>query len=171
MIRNKIWEDMKEAKTYQLSCLYYVDKKRKFNRYYNYAIIIIASLGAFTFFINHWCTFGTTIVTFFLEIFKNFVPAMCQPEKELVELDNLATYYGETSRKLEELWTKYELGYYKKEKTTVSKELYNLLNDKSENDTKMNRLIHSLSKKEDEKIQDQTDEYLKSKYYGQENKQ
>lgn len=27
MIRQEIWEEMKKAKTYQLSCLYYVDKK------------------------------------------------------------------------------------------------------------------------------------------------
>lgn len=169
IIRNDIWEELKDAKTHQLSCLYYVNKKRKFNRCYNFAIIIIAGLGAISFFLNHWCAFVTTLVVTLLEVVKSFVPAVCQSEKELVELDNLAIYYGGTSLKLEELWTKYELGYYKKDKATVSKELYNLLNDKAENDTKMNRLIHSLSEKEDRNIQDQTDEYLKSKYYGQEN--
>ena len=169
MIRDKIWEDMKEAKTYQLSCLYYVDKKRRFNRWYNFAIIIIAGIGAITFFLNHWCTFATTIATILLEIVKSFVPAVCQSEKELVELDNLASYYGETSHKLEELWTKNESDYYTNNEQTVSKKVFNIRKNEAENKTKMNRLIHSLSHKEDKKIQDQADEYLKSKYYEQEN--
>lgn len=168
MIRNEIWEELKEAKTYQISCHYYVDKKRKFNRCYNFAIIIIAGLGAISFFLNHWCAFVTTLVVTLLEVVKSFVPAVCQSEEELVELDNLSTEYGKTLLRLEELWSKYESGYYKK--AIVLEELYSSLNDKAENDTKMNRLIHSLSKKEDKKIQDQADEYLKSKYYGQENK-
>ena len=46
MVRQEIWEEMKKAKTYQLSCLYYVDKKRKFNRNYNMWIIGVAAIGA-----------------------------------------------------------------------------------------------------------------------------
>lgn len=169
MIRNQIWEDMKDAKTHQLSCLYYVDKKRKFNRYYSFAIIIIAGLGAFTFFINHWCAFATTLAASLLEMVKSFVPAVCQSEKELAELDGLATYYGDTLRKLEELWAETESGHTTKDEQQASKKLYSLQKNAAENVTKMNRLIHSLSKKEDRSIQDQTDNYLKSKYYGQEN--
>lgn len=168
MIRDEIWEDLKEAKTYQLSCLYYVDKKRKFNRWYNFVIIIIAGIGAITFFLNYWCTFASTIATFLLEIVKSFVPAVCQSEKELVELDNIATYYGESLHKLEALWTEYESGFYEKDQT-VLKKLSSIRKNEAEKETRMNRLIHSLSHKEDKKIQDQVDEYLKSKYYGKEN--
>ena len=72
MIRQEIWEEMKKAKTYQLSCLYYVDKKRKFNRNYNLCIIGVAALGAPTFFISHWCAFVTTIAASVLEVIKSF---------------------------------------------------------------------------------------------------
>lgn len=169
MIRDEIWEDMKETKTYQLSCLHYVDKKRKFNRWYNFAIIIIAGLGAITFFLNHWFAFTSTLAVSLLEVVKSFVPAVCQSEKELVELDNIATYYGEISHKLEELWSKNESGYYTNDEQTILKKVFNIRKNTAENVTNMNRLIHSLSQKEDKKIQDQADEYLKSKYYGQEN--
>ena len=104
MIRQEIWEEMKKAKTYQLICLYYVDKKRKFNRNYNMCIIGVAALGAPTFFISHWCAFVTTIAASVLEVIKSFIPAVCQSEEELSKIDGLAIYFGETLQKVEGLW-------------------------------------------------------------------
>lgn len=164
MIRNEIWEDMKAAKTQQNSCLYYVDKKRKFNRGYNFAIILIAGLGAFTFFLNHWCAFATTLAASIMEMVKSFVPAVCQSEKELVELDDLATFYGKTLSKLEEMWSNNESGHADNDK--LQKELSKIKRKVAENVTKTNKLIHSLSEKEDKKIQDSVIEYLTRKYYG-----
>lgn len=89
MIRQEIWEEMKKAKTYQLSCLYYVDKKRKFNRIYNMWIIGLAAIGAPTFFISHWCAFVTTIAASVLEVIKSFIPAVCQSEEDRQRLMDL----------------------------------------------------------------------------------
>jgi len=166
MIRQEIWEEMKKAKTYQLSCLYYVDKKRKFNRNYNMWIIGVAAIGAPTFFISHWCAFATTIATSVLEVIKSFIPAVCQSEEELSKIDGLAIYFGETLQKIEGLWNLHE-NTESPDESSLSRELSKVLKKSPEKETLMNKLIHSLSKEEDKKIQDQTDDYLIQKFYEQ----
>lgn len=166
MIRQEIWEEMKKAKTYQLSCLYYVDKKRKFNRNYNMWIIGVAAIGAPPFFISHWCAFATTIATSVLEVIKSFIPAVCQSEEELSKIDGLAIYFGETLQKIEGLWNLHE-NTESPDESSLSRELSKVLKKSPEKETLMNKLIHSLSKEEDKKIQDQTDDYLIQKFYEQ----
>lgn len=166
MIRQEIWEEMKKAKTYQLSCLYYVDKKRKFNRNYNLCIIGVSTIGAPTFFISHWCAFVTTIAASILEVIKSFIPAVCQSEEELSKIDGLSIYFGESLKKLEELWNIYEnTGV--PDKPSLSRELSKVLKKSPEKETLMNKLIHSLNENEDEKIRNQADEYLIQKFYEQ----
>lgn len=166
MIRQEIWEEMKKAKTYQLSCLYYVDKKRKFNRNYNLWIIGVSALGAPTFFISHWCAFATTIAASILEVIKSFIPAVCQSEEELSKIDGLSIYFGETLQKIEGLWNIFE-NTQSPDEQSLRKELSKVLKKSPEKETLMNKLIHSLSKKEDENIRNQADEYLIQKFYEQ----
>lgn len=166
MIRQEIWEEMKKAKTYQLSCLYYVDKKRKFNRNYNMWIIGVAAIGAPTFFISHWCAFVTTIAASVLEVIKSFIPAVCQSEEDLSKIDGLAIYFGETLQKIEGLWNLHE-NTKTPDELSLNKELSKVLKKSPENETLMNKLIHSLSEKEDDKIRKQADDYLIQKFYEQ----
>lgn len=166
MIRQEIWEEMKKAKTYQLSCLYYVDKKRKFNRNYNLWIIGVSAIGAPTFFISHWCAFATTIAASILEVIKSFIPAVCQSEEELSKIDGLSIYFGETLQKIEGLWNILE-NTLSPDEQSLRKELSKVLKKSPEKETLMNKLIHSLSKKEDENIRNQADEYLIQKFYEQ----
>lgn len=166
MIRQEIWEEMKKAKTYQLSCLYYVDKKRKLNRNYNMCIIGVSAIGAPTFFISHWCAFATTIAASVLEVVKCFIPAVCQSEEELLKIDSLSIYFGETLQKIEVLWNSYETSKTPDEQL-FSKELLKVLKKSPENETLMNKLIHSLSEKEDDNIRKQADDYFNQKFYEQ----
>ncbi len=166
MIRKEIWEELKKAKTYQLSCLYYTDKKRRFNRNYNFLLIGVSAIGAPTFFISPWCAFATTIAASVLEIIKSFIPAVCQSEEELLKIDGLSIYFGETLQKLEGLWNSCENAESPNE-MILNKELTKVLKKSPENETLMNKLIHSLSKKDDEKIRKQADEYLIQKFYEQ----
>lgn len=164
MIRQEIWEEMKKAKTYNLSCLHYVNKKRKFNRNYNIFIIGVTAIGGPTFFLSHWFAFVTTIAASLLEIFRGFMPAFCQSEEELVKLDSLATYYGDTLQKLEDLWNCHENPDNPDEKALM-KEKAKILKKSSENEVLMNKLLRSLSQKEDDEIRKQADDYLIRKFY------
>lgn len=166
MIRQEIWEEMKKAKTYQLECLHYVDKKRKFNRRYNLLIIGVSAIGAPTFFISHWFAFATTISASLLEVIKSFIPAVCQSEEELSKIDGLSVYFAETLQKLEGLWNTHETTEEPNE-LSLSKALSKILKKFPEHETLMNKLIHSLNNKEDEKIREESDLYLKQKFYEQ----
>jgi len=166
MIRQEIWEEMKKAKTYQLSCLYYVNKKRKFNRNYNLCIIGVSAIGAPTFFLSHWCALITTIAASILEVIKSFIPAVCQSEEELSKLDGLSVYFGETLQKLEKLWNDHESSE-ESNQLSLSKELTKILKFSPEKETSMNKLIHSLSKEEDDNIREQADNYFVQKFYEQ----
>lgn len=157
---------MKKAKTYQLSCLHYVDKKRKFNRRYNLLIISVSAFGAPTFFISHWCAFATTIAASVLEVIKSFVPAVCQSEEDLSKIDGLSIYFGETLQKIEGLWNLHENSE-SPDESSLSRELSKVLKKSPEKETLMNRLIHSLNKKEDEEILKKADDYLILKFYEQ----
>lgn len=166
MIRQEIWEEMKKAKTYQLSCLYYADKKRKFNRNYNLCIIGVSAIGAPTFFLSHWCAFATTIAASVLEVIKSFIPAVCQSEGELSKLDDLSIYFGETLQKLEGLWNVHE-STESPDAPSLSKELTKIIKHLPEKEASMNKLIHYLSDKEDNSIRKRSDDYLTQKFYEQ----
>lgn len=129
-------------------------------------IIGVAAFGAPTFFISHWCAFITTIAASVLEVIKSFIPAVCQSEEELSKIDGLAIYFGETLQKIEGLWNLHE-NTESPDESSLSRELSKVLKKSPEKETLMNKLIHSLSKEEDKKIQDQTDDYLIQKFYEQ----
>ena len=129
------------------------------------------SLGEtnFTFdlsFDENWCAFATTIGASVLEIIKSFIPAVCQSEEELTKIDGLSIYFGEILQKIEGLWNLYE-NTKSPDESLLSRELSKVIKKSPEKETLMNKLIHSLSKKEDEKIRKQADDYLIQKFYEQ----
>ena len=126
-------------------------------------------MGALTFFINHWSAFISTLVVTIMEILKSILPAMGQSEKELDEIDDLATFFGDNTYKLEELWRNIESGHYYHDENALFDELTIIQQNVPEKITKTNKLIHSLSKKDDKIIQDKVSDYLKRKYYGGKN--
>ena len=152
------------AKTYQLSCLHYVDKKRKFNRRYNLFVIIITAISCFSFFLNHWYILSSVVLASLLESAKKFIPALCQPEEELSKLDDIATYFGEKLENLERIWNNHELSDSVKEEF-ISKELSKIQKGSNAKITEMNKLLRKQSEKEDKAIMDEADEYLKRKFY------
>ena len=121
-------------------------------------------MGALAFFINYWSAFVSTLVVTIMEILKSILPAMGQSEKDLNEIDNLATFYGETTNKLENLWRNLESGQYYKDEKPLFEELSIIQGTLPEKETKKSNLIHSHSKKDDKMIQDKVDIYFKRKY-------
>lgn len=91
---------------------------------------------------------------------------MGQSEKELNEIDDLATFFGEISNKLGELWRNIESNYYYHDEKPLFDELSTIQGMLPEKVTKTNKLIHSLSKKDEKMIQDNVSNYLSRKYYG-----
>ena len=51
-IKNKIWEEMKQAHANVLCVKWYTDKQRKHDRYYQMFIALVASGGTFGYLLN-----------------------------------------------------------------------------------------------------------------------
>ena len=163
MLRNEICEEMKATKTNSLCCQNYTDKSRKRNRLYNILLVGIATIGAPAFFLNHWCAFITTIIVAIGEFFKNFVPLISQPEKELCNIDDINKFYNELLVKLEDLWDKSELK--TQDENNIRKQFTLLRKNSSQPCVEMNKLIHHISDKENQRFMKEADEYLKRKFY------
>lgn len=163
MIRNTLWEEIKTANTNCICCLFYTDKARKRNRYYDIGLCLIAIIGAPTFFFNHWCAFASTLIVSIGEFSKNIYPIINQPEKELNKIDDIYKNFNDILIDLEQLWYKNE----RKEiqESDLEKEIA-LLQKRSIPITKeMNELVRKISKKENKKFMDDSDEYLRRKFY------
>ena len=52
VIKNKIWEEMKQAHANVLCVKWYTDKQRKHDRYYQMFIALVASGGTFGYLLN-----------------------------------------------------------------------------------------------------------------------
>lgn len=52
VIKNKIWEEMKQAHANVLCVKWYTDKQRKHERYYQMFIALVASGGTFGYLLN-----------------------------------------------------------------------------------------------------------------------
>lgn len=165
MLRNELWEEIKTAKTNNICCLCYSDKKRKVNRWYQWIMTIIAGAGIPSFFYDERITLGTTIASTILGLINSIIPAMGQSDEDLEKIDDLATYFGNLTDTLCLLWNEIE----KVEvDANISSKFQKALKFRSEKTTEMNRLIHRLNKREEQRFMDAADEYLIRRFYSNE---
>lgn len=54
IVRNKIWEEIKQAYANVLCLRWYTDKQRKYERWYQMFVAIVASGGTFGYLINSY---------------------------------------------------------------------------------------------------------------------
>lgn len=163
MVRNELWEEMKLTKTYSLNCRYYTNKFRKRNRVGSIVLIIIAALGGPMFFIDHWYAFATTTITAILHLLKETIPFFCQSEEELCKIDGLANKFNNSLLKVENLWNKFERSDIGEQ--AAEKQLKIIQEALVIPISEMNRLVHFNTKKEEQSFMEESDKYLKSKFY------
>ena len=108
--RNRIWEELKQAKINILCLQKYTDRRRAYNRYYNAFIAIVSSIGALGFPLNELIPFYASLVVGFVSIVKSILPNFLQSETELSELDNLSDFYVQYMNSLERIWYNLEKG-------------------------------------------------------------
>ena len=92
--RNRIWEELKQAKANIICIEKYTDRRRSYNRYYNAFIAITASAGALGSIINEHAPLVSSIAIGFGSIIKSVFPNFIQGESELSSLDVLADFYN-----------------------------------------------------------------------------
>lgn len=108
VIKNKIWEEMKQAHANVLCVKWYTDKQRKHDRYYQMFIALVASGGTFGYLLNDIAPLISSSIIAFVSVVKALFPHFIQPEKELCILDGLMDYYNGYMTELEHLYFRYE---------------------------------------------------------------
>lgn len=161
--RNRIWEELKQAKINILCLQKYTDRRRAYNRYYNAFIAIVSSIGALGFPLNELIPFYASLVVGFVSIVKSILPNFLQSETELSELDNLSDFYVQYMNSLERIWYNFEKGRVSEEETM--KCFFELKETECNRQSKFNKGVRNISKKFQSQLNEGATEYINRIYF------
>lgn len=161
--RNRIWEELKQAKANILGLQKYTDKQRSYNRWYNGILAFTASVGALGYSINEIIPFITSIIIGITSIAKSILPNFLQSAQDLSELDVLSDFYVRYMNSLEKIWYDNENNY-ADEKETMDR-FFELKETECDKESAYNRGVRNISKKMQRKIDAEAEEYINRVYF------
>ena len=162
--RNRIWEELKQAKANIICLQRYTDRGRRFLRIIDSAIIALSTIGALGSIIIDIkiAVYGVSLVAL-TSILKTALSNMLQSEQEFSELDRLIDYYSKYMNSLERIWYDYD-----KDLIAEDEMIHRLFDIKAEECNRyslLNKLIRSIPKKEQKKIDEKSSEYINRVYF------
>lgn len=168
MITDRVWGEMYHVKGYILQIELYTDNRRKRNRYGTYITIFCAIASAITSFFPDckWGTIAASIIVAACTILKEWVPNIFQPEDELKELDRIHDFYKDYFQKLENLFMERHDSNSIVNDSVMRQQFNEIKNTEKDNETELNRLCRSLTKKEINTIKEQVNGYFNRTYQG-----
>jgi len=162
-VRNKIWEEFKQAKANVVCIRRYNSLQRQLNSIYQIFIAVCAAVGTFSFGFSDKIPFIALLSIAIVSLVKAIFPQILQPEQELCELDGMMDYYNSFMNKLERFF--YELDKQQKTDDEVMKELFSLKDEECLKESKMNKLIRWIPKRMQKKIDAEVQTYIDEVYY------
>lgn len=164
--RNRIWEELKQAKANIICIQKYTDKRRAYNRWYNALIALTASGGALGSIFNESIPLFTSVGIAFVSIAKSVFPHFLQNETELSSLDVLADFYNKYMNSLENIWYRFDHDIITEKEAMI--EFFELKETECEKQSQLNRLVRNISKKFQRKIDEDATIYINNVYYERE---
>lgn len=161
--RNRIWEELKQAKANIICIQKYTDKRRGYNRAYNGFVAITASAGALGTLLNDKIPFFASMLIGFVSIIKSVLPNFVQGESELSSLDVLADFYNKYMNSLENIW--YRLDHDIIDEKQAMDEFFKLKETECDKMSQMNRLVRNISERFQKKIDEEAATYINRVYY------
>ena len=165
IVRNKVWEEIKQAHVNVLCLKWYTDRQRKNERYYQCFIAITASVGTFGYVFEEWFPFVSSLLIAFVSVVKSLFPQFIQPEKELCILDGIMDFYNCYLNDLELLMYKHDNEDMDDDETMIN--IHSLKVNECEKQSTMNRFIRTIPEKRIKQFQNESTEYLNRVYYNQ----
>ena len=162
-VRNKIWEEFKQAKANVVCIRRYNSLQRQLNSIYQIFIAVCAAVGTFSFGFSDKIPFIALLSIAIVSLVKAIFPQILQPEQELCELDGMMDYYISFMNKLERFF--YELDKQQKTDDEVMKELFSLKDEECLKESKMNKLIRWIPKRMQKKVDAEVQTYIDEVYY------
>ena len=162
-VRNKIWEEFKQAKANVVCIRRYNSLQRQLNCIYQIFIAVCAAVGTFSFGFSEKIPFIALLSIAIVSLIKAIFPQILQPEQELCELDGMMDYYNSFMNKLERFF--YELDKQQKTDDEVMMELFTLKDEECLKESKMNKLIRWIPKRMQKKVDAEVQTYIDEVYY------
>lgn len=162
-VRNKIWEEFKQAKANVVCIRRYNSLQRQLNCIYQIFIAVCAAVGTFSFGFSDKIPFIALLSIAIVSLIKAIFPQILQPEQELCELDGMMDYYNSFMNKLERFF--YELDKQQKTDDEVMMELFTLKDEECLKESKMNKLIRWIPKRMQKKVDAEVQTYIDEVYY------
>ena len=163
VVRNKIWEELKQAHANVLCFCWYTNKQRKYERWYQVFVALVASGGTFGYLINEYAPLISSGIIAFVSVAKSLFPHFLQPEKELCILDGLMDYYNKYMNEMEHLF--YLLDHNEIEEKEAIQKVYELKKDECSQQSIMNRFVRSIPESRHKKIDNESTEYINRVYF------
>lgn len=161
--RNRIWEELKQAKANIICIQKYTDKRRGYNRAYNGFVAITASAGALGTLLNDKVPLFASMLIGFVSIIKSVLPNFVQGESELSSLDVLADFYNRYMNSLENIWYRFDHDII--DEKQAMDEFFKLKETECDKMSQMNRLVRNISKRFQRKIDEEAATYINRVYY------
>lgn len=162
-VRNKIWEEFKQAKANVVCIRHYNSVQRQLNCIYQIFIAVCAAVGTFSFSFSEKIPFIALLSIAIVSLIKAIFPQIIQPEQELCELDSIMDYYNSFMNKMEMFF--YQLDKEQKSDDEVMKELFALKEDECKKQSKMNKLIRWIPKCMQKKVDSEVQTYIEEVHY------
>lgn len=162
IVRNKIWEELKQAHANVLCIAWYNDRRRRYNRWYHLFIAVVASSSSFGYLLYNNIPLIGTITIAIVSVAKSIFPQILQPEQELSELDKIMDYYNKYESELECLLYKFDKKYIQSQE--VIDTIHKMKVEENLLQSKMNRLVYSIPQKRLAMIENESTNYLGKVY-------
>lgn len=162
-VRNKIWEEFKQAMANVICVRRYTSLQRLLNNIYQVFIAGTAAIGTVLSGFDVRASVYALGAIAVVSLAKAIFPQILQPEKELCELDAIMDYYNSFMNKLEYLFYQYD----KDQKTDdeVMEELFVLKEDECKQQSTLNKLVRWIPDWMQKKTDAEVDLYIKEVYY------
>jgi len=82
----------------------YIDRRRKFNRWSNWFVIGVSLVASISYWKDTTCGAIFSGIAAIALLLKELMPLFNQPESELMELHNAATFYAQYQSEMEKLF-------------------------------------------------------------------
>ena len=162
-VRNKIWEEFKQAKANVVCIRRYNSVQRQLNCVYQIFIAVCAAVGTLSFGFSDKSPFIALLSIAIVSLVKAIFPQIIQPEQELCELDNIMDYYNSFMNKMEVFF--YQLDKEQKTDDEVIQELFALKEDECKRQSKMNKLIRWIPSRMQKKVDAEVQTYIEEVHF------
>lgn len=159
---NFVWHEFCLAYCYNKKIRAYIDRRKKFNRWSNWAIIIISTSSAISYGQNDALGAILACIVAVAMIVKELLPIFNQDESELLKLSQAATFYAEYQVEMEQLYV--ALKYNHQHPIFCQEAFFKLKGKAAKYLTVTNEYFRGLPKRIDKRIQNELDNYVREIY-------